>query len=75
MNSQMSILVGTKGLASGCIPDGALSVIIPESVVYLSYEFAYGYRESIICKALVPPSGVNESTFNYITDNAVLYVP
>ena len=75
MNSQMSILVGTRGLASGCIPDGALSVIIPESVVYLSYEFAYGYRESIICKALVPPSGVNESTFNYITDNAVLYVP
>lgn len=73
--SNISIFEGVKGMAEGVIRYDCQSVIIPESVVYLSRAFELANPSTIVCKALTPPKGVDEKTFERAKNSSTLYVP
>lgn len=73
--SNICILSGVKGVAEGFFYGDYSSITIPESVIYLQRAFTNGSVSSIVCTALVPPSGVDENTFGRVKDTAILYVP
>ena len=73
--SNISIFEGVKGMAEGVIRYDCQSVIIPESVVYLSWAFELANPSTIVCKALTPPKGVDEKTFERVKNSSTLYVP
>ena len=72
--SNISIFEGVKGMAKSLIRD-CQSVIIPGSVVYLNRAFELGNTSTIVCKALTPPMGVDEKTFDRVKNSSTLYVP
>lgn len=73
--SNISIFEGVKGMAEGVIRYDCQSVIIPGSVVYLSRAFELANPSTIVCKALTPPKGVDEKTFERVKNSSTLYVP
>ena len=73
--SNISIFEGVKGMAEGVIRYYCQSVIIPGSVVYLSRAFELANPSTIVCKALTPPKGVDEKTFERVKNSSTLYVP